>query len=286
MSLFSFIKEIKEAWQEGLAEAREELAAEDAQARGAEEAKKALAKELAEKYSVLDPEEIFEISLGAPLRETFVTDLSDAREEERPAWYLACTDLPDAKKDALAKYVKRDFNVEDEYSFWFALRIMQISLRLSILDKSVSGAEQDRPEALLQDLVDDAHALSRGELKEKVREDARFLSKIPLTPSSCDFAARKDSIASSTARISYLCPMAAGLGYIPPEEARICIMPAAALIMPLFDSWSAFAASYLEGEKDDGVNTMLGRKFLQRTMRALLEDPASPWVTHPWPAAG
>jgi Protein of unknown function (DUF1266) len=290
--VFKFIKEtIVDGLKEGVAEAKAEMAADALKADTASVNKKAYALELAQKHQALSPEEIFVVALGAPYREVFIADLSDAKSENRPAYYLCSMDVPQDQAQELKKYLERDFDVTDQASLMHMTMQTQALIYSSLVldcgqvavDSLEELAELDSALAAhvtaLLSAIEDNQASSWASLLLTSQD---WISKSQLHNATTD---QKAKIALWMARLAYATTLSAGLGYISKSQALKLMKFLVQTGLPVISNWQDFAELYLAGEKLDGTNNMLGRKVLSIKVQTLLKDPLSPWVTHPWLAS-
>lgn len=115
--MFGFLKELVASAKEGLDEARQEFAEE--QAAAAERTRveqEAYAASLAAQVAAASAEEKFAVALGAVYRETFLQELKAAGEQQRPASYLHVPALPPDEVDSIEKLLRRDFDARDSDS--------------------------------------------------------------------------------------------------------------------------------------------------------------------------
>ncbi|RZI96671.1 MAG: DUF1266 domain-containing protein [Haliea sp.] len=108
--MFKFFKELVDSAKEGLAEAKAELAEEQA---AKDEAGRAATSVLIDRLAATSPREAFAVALAAPYRQVFLRELSTATREERPAVYLRCMAIPDGEIEDWKKLLDRDFSVTD-----------------------------------------------------------------------------------------------------------------------------------------------------------------------------
>lgn len=86
-------------------------------------------------------------------------------------------------------------------------------------------------------------------------------------------------------RAAHVATGATGVGYMPIGQALDWCLPMADLVASRFTSWDEYGQAFLAGEAKASGSSMLGRKFLARSVKRLSEDAASPWRSIPWPAA-
>lgn len=103
--MFGFFKTITDAIKEGVQEAKEELAAEQAQEL---ESKKTVMAT----YPKRSASEQFWVALGAPYREIYIGDLNESEAEVREAIYLVSPLLREEKQaQEVKELLVRDFNI-------------------------------------------------------------------------------------------------------------------------------------------------------------------------------
>ncbi|MDR1367572.1 MAG: DUF1266 domain-containing protein [Candidatus Accumulibacter sp.] len=272
--VFGFLRELKEAWAEGIAEAKEELAQEAAMEGMA---KSSLAMRLNEKFESLPPEEIFSVLLGSPLREIFVDDASRAKKDDRKPYYSFSMEIPDDKSEEMAGYLKRDFDVDgrstlrenfSEAEGAVYTYIAMLVLNLEKLPEDVAVSLQE-----LSLASEEEWPVKLGALKSIFK---------PLLEGK-DLSPCKPPLALWMARLSYMTTVSVALGYITKPTAYTWLGDIVRLGFPLFDSWQDYAESYTRGEKEDGTNNALGRAIIEKKVVWLLNDAGSPWSLYPWP---
>ncbi len=112
--MFKFLKDLvdafKEGASEGLAEAKEELAAKKA----VETNETAAQLEAVQRRLATTPQtEKTAAALAAPYREVFLSELSKATDESRPPVFLFCIALPDSEITDWKRLLERDFGIRD-----------------------------------------------------------------------------------------------------------------------------------------------------------------------------
>jgi hypothetical protein len=268
--VFGIYKFFKEIVQEGLAEARAETAAEKADLQ-------AKAQLLAEKYTLLSAEEIFLTSLSAPYREVFISDLSESAEQKRPAYWLSAMEVPEEKKSEIAKYLERDFGVSDQNTLRHQTAFVRTLAFLSVL-KEEQLNENDAERIMLL-IEEDGENAPTETLEHEADQLAIAVSALALTSIDQEDTSR---IVLWLSRLAYIYTVGVGLGYIEKTSAIAQLRPLAQLASPIIKSWEHFGQLFVEGEKQDGTNNLLGRKLLARQVNRLLEETTSPWLKYPW----
>ena len=115
--MFGFLKELVASAREGIDEAKQEFAEEQAAAAERTRAEQeAYAATLAAEVAAASGEERFAVALGAIYRETFLQELNAARKQERPASYLQVAALPPDEVNGMEGLLRRDFGARDETS--------------------------------------------------------------------------------------------------------------------------------------------------------------------------
>lgn len=115
--MFGFLKELVASAKEGIDEAKQEFAEEQAAAAGRTRAEQeAYAASLAAEVAAASGEERSAVALGAVYRETFLQELNAARKQERPASYLHVATLPPDEVSGMGSLLRRDFGARDEAS--------------------------------------------------------------------------------------------------------------------------------------------------------------------------
>jgi len=298
MGFKDFLAEMKEAYNEGRAEAREEY--EQKQAEGQAEVDAA-----AEAFEQTSAGDRFAVALGAPYRALFVGDLDKAVKDGRPEYTLCTFFLPAEKKAELPQYLERDFDVVDAATLTQEVASLEAALYTlilsGILDRvkegdgeafaTVAGHKEALEEALQSFQIiaigDFNQARQRGDGDFSLIRDQRAKLAETCAQLHIDFPAyaalKKDLLALWMARISYMVSGAVGLEYIAQGDAEDYLSGVTSLGVPLFASWEEYAEAYLRGEKTDKTNNALGRKILESNTKALLSKEESPWKVVPWP---
>lgn len=149
--------------------------------------------------------------------------------------------------------------------------------RLFIDDAPHYLASMDLPEAkrpeVAQFLERDFDVSDGADLAERVAD----LSAPLQASEAIDTAA----LALCTCRMAYMASAAVGLGYVTREQALELVQAPLELCARRIDGWAAYGALYLEGEKQDGTNNLLGRKVMASQVNRLQEEfwPHVPWGT-------
>lgn len=127
--MFGFLKEMVASAKEGIDEARQEFAEEQAAvAERSRSEQEALVASLAAQVESASPEERFAVALGAVYRETFLQELQAARAQQRPAAYLHLTALPPDEAESMDKLLRRDFGARDADSVVDAASVLEQQL--------------------------------------------------------------------------------------------------------------------------------------------------------------
>ena len=115
--MFGFLKELVAAAKEGVDEAKQEFAEEQAAAAERSRAEQeAYAASLAAQVASATAEERFAVALGAVYRETFLQELKAAAEQQRPPAHLYVCALPADEVESIGKLLRRDFDAWDAES--------------------------------------------------------------------------------------------------------------------------------------------------------------------------
>jgi Protein of unknown function (DUF1266) len=282
--VFKFLKELAGAMKEGVAEAKAELAEEQAR-------KAAESAVIDERIQALPKREVFLTSLGAPYRNIFVG---------HSAFDRSAMEIVAAERANVEKLLLRDFGVADEESLSVATLVMETLLYSNILverahmrAKSASTPEESedviRQIEALQERIAPTVAAAAAEkvptgnirVLTEIRDNlhAQITSATPGRLSDDERA----HLAAATARISYLVTATVGIGRADRALADALLSPIARLAVSQYDDWSSYAERYNAGEKIGNLNNFLGRKLLSSATQDLLTEPMSPWRTHPWP---
>lgn len=113
-SVFGFLKELVASAREGIDEAKQEFAEQQASADDRNRVEQeAYAASLATQVAAASAEERFAVALGAVYRETFLQELRAAGEQQRPPGYLLVPALPPDEVDSIDKLLRRDFDARD-----------------------------------------------------------------------------------------------------------------------------------------------------------------------------
>jgi hypothetical protein len=286
--VFKFFKEIVGAMKEGVAEAKTELAAENAE----REAQRASDDDAARlRLELLPKREIFLTALGAPYRWLFVGE---------SALDLAAMELPPAKVEELSKLLVRDFGAQDDSSVATAALVFECTLYVHMVlehygpkagvasESAVDQATEQRMQ-LIAGTMQQIEAAANGaagstvsveQLRQCRDELVDELGTLDTSEMSDDSRAR---LAACTARVSYLVTGSVGVGLIDRLRAAELLANLATLVVQQCASWDEFCTLYVAGEKADGTNNLLGRKVLSDGAKRLLTEAASPWTTLAWP---
>jgi hypothetical protein len=267
--VFKFFKEMLGAFKEGIDEAKAEHAEEQA---AEKQLKEQLDATQAENFASLTPKEIFYTALGAPYRKLFVGD---------SAYDLSCMDVPEGKKRELAEYINRDFSVFDKNSLVARAMSTQATLYSTLLFSKVSITDENAEKyARFLPILENLEAVSAEELS-LIRNE--FV--LQLTNAEHDLVDDKSRalIALWMSRLSYMTTSSVGLGFISKTEAFDLLQPFVEVGVKQIKDWRTLGALFIEGEKQDSSNNMVGRKILSMQVNKLLEDSSSPWLTQPWP---
>jgi hypothetical protein len=261
--MFKFFKEI-------MAEAKQELAEEKA-------AKEQADQEIQAQNDALSDKEKFAIALGAPYRRLFITD--------EPAYYVSYA-IPDDKKKEAAKYLERDFGVQDRDSLLTMLVQTESAVLLSLCAQGIEEeSDADTLVAFLDELqpfVQHAAARHYTDWTERRQKMEDFLASLPLITINED---ARGLMALWMARFSYANIGSVGLGYIHAEEAQKLIEPLIRIGTQHIKSWEDYGALFKIGDKVDGSNTGLGRKVLASGVDGLVSKEDSIWKAIAWPSA-
>lgn len=112
--MFGFLKELVASAKEGIDEAKQEFAEEQAAATERTRAEQeAYAASLAARVAAAPAEERFAVALGAVYRETFLQELKAAAEQQRPPAHLYVCALPADEVESIGKLLRRDFDIRD-----------------------------------------------------------------------------------------------------------------------------------------------------------------------------
>lgn len=215
MGLFSFIKN---AIQEGIDEAKEEL------------------KQEAEEYQKYKNEPVTlekkAIALACPFREILI---SSSLAGFAPHLYKLGV-LTDKEKDEAKKLLSRDFNISNDENFKKYKDEFINSLNVLI---SVNKENKDIYSSLV--------------------------------------------VASASIEL-YILTAGIDVGYVAWEDVQPAIIKLVETITKQSGthSWEQFAKRFLEGEKEAGINNVLGRKVMQSRVKWLLSDEESPWINLKW----
>lgn len=292
--VFGFFKELLDSAKEGIAEAKAESAAEAAVKKTELEATESVNRDFfLKKFEVLSDQEKFYTALGAPYRETFIGDLSNAKSQQRPAYYLYAMDVPEGEKKDIAKLIDRDFSVVDRASLQKMAALMELSVyilghpdlpsylmrKLNIsFETDLSADDNARLEAafdhVYSSLDHDYPALMK--LLTNFRTETQGLGT--------DFPDDKlGLLALWMSRLSYMTSCSVALGYLSHPEALAMLSNIIDVGLIKIRSWKQFGELFVVGDKQDGSNNVLGRKFLAGKIEKLLSESNSPWVEFAWP---
>jgi hypothetical protein len=267
--VFTFIKEMIGALKEGIDEAKTEMAQEQA---AKEQEKERLNASLAERFASLTVKEIFYTALGAPYRKLFVGD---------SAYDLSCMDVPEEKKRELAEYIKRDFSVFDKDSLTATANSTLANVYATLLFSKVSINDKNTEKySRFLALLENAETISAEDVS-LIREE--LVAQLSDTENGLIDEKSRATIVLWMSRLSYMTGASVGLGFINKDEGFDLLKPVAEVGVTLIKDWRHFGALFIEGEKQDGTNNMVGRKVLSMQVNKLFEDPTSPWLTQPWP---
>lgn len=112
--LLKFLREMVQAIKEGAAEGSEEADWEIAIEKEAKAAEQRGRVSVLERRLAATPTaERLLSAIAAPYREVFMSELSAAKDEERPPIYLFCAGLPDKEVESWKSLLNRDFDIED-----------------------------------------------------------------------------------------------------------------------------------------------------------------------------
>ena len=129
--MFGFLKELVAAAKEGIDEAKQEYAEEQAVAAERERFdRQTRAATLRARMEAAEDEEMFAVALGAVYRQVFLDELGTAAKQQRPPAYLYLPALPDEEVGVVGKLLRRDFGVHDEESVVDVCCVMDQGLTL------------------------------------------------------------------------------------------------------------------------------------------------------------
>ncbi|MEQ1551399.1 DUF1266 domain-containing protein [Sphingorhabdus sp.] len=277
--IFKIFKEMVAAVKEGVAEAKAELAEENA-------VKQVLETQQLDALRNQPQAESFAVALGAPHRWIFIGET---------AYDLCSTEIAAAKKDEIAKLLIRDFGADSDLAVTGAVLTLEsvhyATAMLNVLVARLDGAQTEADSlAILADVerirtllatavaVGEAHRFDSAMIPQLLTNrnilysEYRSLLKDNLADET------KAGLAAIAARASYLTFAGAGIGLLPKEDALALMAPLASAAEAHFSSWADYAEHHEQGEKLDKTNNAIGRKLLRDACRRLQTEPASPWV--------
>jgi Protein of unknown function (DUF1266) len=292
--VFGFFKEMLASMKEGIDEAKAEATAEAEVKKGQEQvAFLSNQQNLLDKFKNVSNQEKFYTALGAPYRETFIGDLSNAKTEQRQAFYLYAMDVPQASKEEIAQLIDRDFGVVDKDSLQAMAALMELSVyilghpdmpgflmqKLNIsLEKQLSATDDARLQAAFENVYSalDHDYPALMSLLADFRLESRSLG--------VDFPDEKlGLLALWMSRLSYMASCSVALGYITKSDALAMLTNLVDVGLVKIHSWKQFGELFVIGDKQDGSNNVLGRKFLASRIEKLMTESHSPWVEFTWP---
>ena len=241
--MFKFIKELLiDPIKEGIAEAKEELAAEAQE----EELKQA---KIAEEIAFTDHNEKLALSFAAPFRavalEEYVSlfsyDEEDGEEKKLVLKLYKLGVLEEKETSALAKLLERDFEIKER---------ADVPIALFAFNAAFSGK---RPEDL-----------------DKAVDIEDFIDEF-------NYIEDKAHKALSLSVCSYIITSSIDIGYYQKEE----LLPVFDTFLEKagcsFANWQDFGLMFLLGDQTSGLNNFIGHKILKNVVDRLSKDPGSPW---------
>jgi hypothetical protein len=281
-----FWKDIRQAISEGVAEAREENAAEaaaaEAEAATDDETKRAAAeaemrRTLDERVAFISGDEKFALCLAAPFRILIFFDWFTVWKDtdwKSTGKYLCPlhlytfgdgVDVSDKNITEMVRRLKSDFGIKDKDSVVNVVKSLMFAADMPV------NSPEFRPKAGYTDINEDGVE--------------NFLSPLHNTEDPDRFTSIRVLLSVITA---FILTSAADVGYITKSEAMEVLPDVnifAKSLLPEGD-WPLFAENFLAGELAVGLNRGKGRQTLEKFTGYLLSKPGSPWSNIPFHAYG
>lgn len=273
---------IREGAQEGLAEARANIA--EARSREAEVDSALMAEARADLASLVAdaPGARMGLLLAAPFRELLFHGpllplewAGKAAGQDDPFWLQAAT-LPPDKLDDARQVLARDWDVTDGQSLRRVVDwLLTAGHRTEIADVFATAHElaalnSARQDAALADMPKDVREAVRAALAAR------------------DAVGDVHGDAWDIARAAMLASHGLAVGLLDRDEAGSLLDACWAEAAGSFTGWDHYAASLMAGADvwmrlAEVRFAKFQRGWWRRTLDWLLADPRSPWVEHPWP---